>query len=338
MIKDLLRLIRIKNLVFLSVFQIILYFGVLDPIFQKYGMSEILNGWQFLLLGLCVVFTAASGYVINDYYDVKIDMINRPKKVIVGNTIDRHTVMTIYIVLAIIGIAFGVALTFWLKSYTMIFVFLLVPGLLWFYSSGYKRQFLLGNIIIALCTYMVPFLFGYVSDKILHLHYDSITELGGFFMNLVNHVSQEIYIWMFAFAFFAFALTLIREIVKDQEDIIGDSEMECRTLPIVWGIKKTKTTIVFLSIATIIGVLYASHNIPFFETDKISFQYAIFMIALPLLSVIYLVIQANCKKSWEQISTFLKCIMAAGCLYTLVICYLYALNYDTTIFNLFSIK
>ena len=131
-------------------------------------------------------------------------------------------------------------------------------------------------------------------------------------MNLVNHICQEIYIWMFAFAFFAFALTLIREIVKDQEDIIGDSEMECRTLPIVWGIKKTKTTIVFLSIATIIGVLYASLNIPFFETDKISFQYAIFMIALPLLSVIYLVIQANCKKSWEQISTFLKCIMAAG--------------------------
>lgn len=316
--KDYIKLIRWPNLLFLGALNALVYYMVVCPILNIYSIKLDNELWIFILLIISNIFIAAGGYVANDYFDTKIDEINRPTKVIVGKTKTRKQVAVYFQILFGIGIIAGIILSILLKDYTLAFVYITIPGLLWFYSSSYKRQFLIGNIVVGICTFLVIFIIGYAANTALFNQYDELIYQ--------TNIITEIYKWTASIGLFAFLLTLIREIVKDMEDIEGDREMECRTMPIVWGINKSKIVVAVLSTITLLIVAYFTfYKIPF-ENDPVSIKYFIFGIVLPFVVMFYLLGKAQSRRDFAQISLLLKYIMAVGSLYCVFIYYLILLN------------
>ena len=156
--KDIMRLVRWSNLLFLAALVWLMEKWVAVPILDNAAFGEQLPWYLLLLLILATVFIAAGGYVINDYFDVKIDRINRPDELIVTRSISKPAAMRLSIILSGTGIVCGLIAAVLLRSLTIGMLFILIPGLLWFYSSSYKRLFMVGNLIIALLAATTPML------------------------------------------------------------------------------------------------------------------------------------------------------------------------------------
>jgi 4-hydroxybenzoate polyprenyltransferase len=205
---------------------------VLMPILQKYGFEISAIDLNFVLMALATVLMAAGGYVLNDYFDVKIDAINHPDRLIITNTVSKQKAMLYYQLLTGVGVLLGLLLAFRVNSFTLAFVFIVVPGLLWFYSSSYKRQFLIGNIIVALLAALSVLIVAIVELSVLEQRFGKLL--------FETPIPGQFYTWIGGFSVFSFLLTLLREIIKDIEDEKGDREMECRTMVLKWGLSKTK--------------------------------------------------------------------------------------------------
>lgn len=324
-----LRIIRIKNLIFIALIQYLMGQAVITPILQSFGFESALEPTMLWILILATVFIAAGGYILNDYFDIKIDSINKPEKLIVGNTISRGRAMLMHQILTGIGVLAGLFLAFYSQSYTIGFIFIVVPGLLWFYSASYKRQFLIGNLVTAFLAALSILVVGILQLAFLQKEYDSLV--------FETPIPNTIYSWIGGFSFFSFIFTWIREIIKDIEDEGGDREMECRTMPIVWGIFKTKLFLYTLIILTIGGLFIINElYIPF--EGSLTLRYIIVGILLPNLVLIYLLFTAKNKVDFHQISSLCKAIMASGVLYSLIFYYLQAKTYGISLFNLFIVK
>lgn len=322
-------IIRWKNLFFLAIVQWLMQYAVVLPLLQVFGFDAPKNNFLFWLLMLAVVLITAGGYVINDYFDVKIDRINRPESIIAGDKISFKNSMRFYQILTGLGLLTGLATAYSAKSITLGLVFLFTPGLLWFYSASYKRQFLVGNLIVSLLTALSVFAVGILAVAQLKISYGVLLA--------ETPVPKAIYAWTGGFAVFAFLLTWIREIIKDMEDIHGDSEMECRTMPIKWGLNKTKRFLYMLIVFTILLMLYVVFQHISFE-GSFTFRYLLFGLILPLMSLAILIYQSNNKTEFHKASRLSKFIMLAGVLYSLVFYYLLAEKFGITLFGLFLAK
>ncbi len=150
------RLIRYPNLLIIIVTMLSIRYGIVYPFLKLYGFDFVLSNLDFALLVLSTVFIAAGGYAINDYFDVRIDMENKPKEVLVGNKITRRMTMAIHNILSILGVLLGVFVSYRVGKLSFSFIFVLISGALWFYSTIYKRRLLVGNFLIALLTGIVP--------------------------------------------------------------------------------------------------------------------------------------------------------------------------------------
>ncbi len=321
------KLVRITNLCFIILVQFLMYRVVIIPIMQVYGFPIIPAGINLCLLIAATVFVSAGGYIINDYFDTKIDLINRPDSVIIGRKIDKNRVMRFYQVTTAIGIFCGLILSYRTKSSTLAFIFIVVPGLLWFYSSNYKRQFLTGNLVISFNTAL----------SVLVVALTHMVFLSNLYGNIIYQtpVSKVIYSWVGGFAAFAFMITWIREIIKDMEDEKGDREMECRTMPIIWGIKSTKIFLYILILITI-AALFIVNNIYIPFEGTLTFRYILFGIVLPLIILIYLIYKARYPADFHQASTLAKFIMLIGVLYSFIFYYLEAKTYGISIISIFG--
>ena len=144
-----LKLIRFRNLIFIAYIQFVIRQVVLLPVMQVYGFEYSQGVSLFWLLVAGTVLIAAGGYALNDYFDIKIDALNHPETQIVGKDLTRRAAMGVYVATTLTGIIFGLIVAVLCKSFTLAFIFVIIPGLLWFYSSSYKRQFLTGNIIVS---------------------------------------------------------------------------------------------------------------------------------------------------------------------------------------------
>ena len=241
------RLTRPNNLLFLIILLGVMEKWVAEPILAQYQLGPQLSWWQLLLLIAAVVLIAAGGYVVNDYFDVKIDAINRPDKLVITRDVTKEEAMMLFRGLTAAGIVSGIALSIVLKSFLLGCVFVIVPGMLWFYSSSYKRMFLVGNLVIALLSGLTPLLVTFANAAALRLTYGP-DHFGS--MYVVN----EMFAWTGGFALFAFLCTWIREVVKDMQDVEGDRELECHTFPVKWGETATKIFVTVLILITC-GVL-----------------------------------------------------------------------------------
>ncbi|MDD4990660.1 MAG: geranylgeranylglycerol-phosphate geranylgeranyltransferase [Paludibacter sp.] len=302
---------------------------VLMPVLQTYGFeneSEMVS--IFLLMG-ATVFIAAGGYVLNDYFDVKIDAINKPDKQIVSNTVSRNAAMRLYQILTAIGIICGLILAFWGRSFTLGFIFVVVPGLLWFYSASYKRQFITGNLIVSFLAALTILVVGITQLAFMQKEFGKLI--------FETPIPAQFYSWIGGFAIFSFLTTWIREIIKDVEDEKGDREMECRTMPIKWGVAKTKIFLYCLISFTVIGLFLVNEFFIQFP-GTLTTRYILFGIALPYAALIYLIAKSKTAANYHQASTLSKVIMLIGVLYCFIFYYLQAKTFGISLFNLFIVK
>lgn len=333
-----LNLIRYKNLLFIAALQCLMYYCIIEPVLLTFQINNPMSGFQFLLLLCSTLCIAAGGYVINDYFDTRIDEINKPDKVIIGKLISKKTASLLHQILTGIGVLSGIIVAYSCRSFTLGLIIVMVPGLLWFYSASYKRQFLIGNLVVALNAAFALLVVAIATASFLsnpQAYGDLIYE---------TPIIRIIYTWVCGFAIFAFLSTLIREIIKDMEDIKGDREMESRTMPIVLGIAKSKMVLYALIVVTLALLFYLQFQhidkFIFFGTEKssLSLRYLIFGISLPFAFLSYLIIKAKGKRDFHQASTFVKFIMGLGSLYSLVFYFLLAKAQGLALFGLFLIK
>lgn len=314
-----LKLIRVQNLLFILLIQYLIRQFVVVPLLLTHGID--VSGqklYLFLLMG-ATVFIAAGAYALNDYFDLKIDAINKPDRQFVGKSISRRMAMLLHQILTVIGVLLGVALSYFTKSYSLLLIFIVIPGLLWFYSASYKRQFVVGNVVVALVAGLTVFLVGVVEVAVLRQQYYSQVVNTG--------IAEQIYAWTGGFALFSFLLTWIREVIKDMEDIEGDREMECRTMPIIWGIGKTKIFVIGLIISTIILLFMVYYYwIPF--RDNLGLRYLVFGLLLPLLVLSYTLIKARVAADFRSASGIAKFIMLLGLCYSPVLYYQFVRLYQ----------
>ncbi len=242
---------------------------------------------RFLLLCASVVLTAAAGYIINDYMDVMLDLINKPGKVIVGNTISRRWAMFLHLLIN------GLALFFALLISKKIALLVLICAIcLWLYSQFLKKTYLAGNLLVAALTAFTIW--------ILFVFNPNIMQAG---------------IWVYSL--FAFGTTLIREIIKDAEDLRGDQKFKSRTLPIVVGIRKTKNVLFFLQVVLIflcmvfctsfVALSYSSQSI-----FVVFLLYMLGLVILPMFAQAWMIKIADVKKDFTRLSLLSKLVMISG--------------------------
>ena len=303
------RLVRWSNLLFLAALIWLMEKWVAVPILDKAAFGEQLPWYIVLLLMLATVLIAAGGYVINDYFDVKIDRINRPDEVIVTRTVSKPAAMRLSIILSGIGIGFGIVLAILLRSMTFAILFIIIPGLLWFYSSSYKRLFMIGNLIISLLAALTPMIVAMANVAILQLRYATILP----YTTLVH----DLYAWLGGFALFAFLLTWIREIVKDMQDQMGDRELECHSMPVVWGDQWTKLFVTVLIVLTLAIIGYLWYQVLPFERawSSLSTRYIVFGVVIPLLGSLGLLWSAKIPSDYKTCQQLVKFTMLLGMLY-----------------------
>ena len=309
--KDIMRLVRWSNLLFLAALIYLMEKWVAVPILYKAAFGEQLPWFITLLLALATVLIAAGGYVINDYFDVKIDRINRPDELIVTRTIPKPTAMHLSLSLSGVGILCGLVIAILLRSMTLGILFILVPGLLWFYSSSYKRLFMIGNLIIALLAGLTPMLVAMTNVAQLQLRYAPILPY--------TSLEHDLYAWLGGFALFAFLLTWMREIVKDMQDQMGDRELECHSMPVVWGDTWTKIFVTALAVLTlaIIGHLWY-RVLPFpIGWNSLSTRYIVLGIITPLLGALWLLWAAKIPSDYKNCQQLIKFTMFLGMLYSI---------------------
>jgi 4-hydroxybenzoate polyprenyltransferase len=312
-IKPYLQLLRVGNLAFLAILLFVMEKWVATPLLQLAQFREQMPWWVLMLLIISTIFIAAGGYVINDYFDVKIDRINRPEDLVVTRIISRDGAMHIFQVLTILGIAMGLAVAWWSRSWTMAMIYIVIPGLLWFYSASYKRQLLVGNIVVAFVSALVPLLVAIANaDYLRHLYGEALAY---------TPIVGQLYVWLSGFSLFAFLMTFVREMVKDIEDIKGDREMECRTIPIVWGEMTTKiiSSVILLITMALIGYLLWS-VLPFpCEWSTLSTRYVLFGLLVPILCAIVLLWAAKTPMEYRRTQLIIKFAMFMGIMYSFVI-------------------
>ena len=304
------KLIRVKNLIIIALLQSLLRYGLLLPMLKFYEIAPVLSDFRFALLVIVSILLAASGYVINDYFDVKIDKINRPSKVIVGNVFHRRSVLLMHVFLTFTGVFIGLFLSYIYKKENYALMFILIPIVLWFYSTKLKKQILIGNLVISLLTALVPYF-------VVSLEFSALIKAYGEAI-IDTPACSTAWFWTTGFAFFAFINNLIREIIKDMEDEKGDRKEGCRTLPIEMGIKNTKIVVIVITIASIMALWALYLVIPELKNSTITLYYFIFLLSVPLLLLILSVYKAKTAKNFHRSSQISKIVMLFGILFILV--------------------
>jgi 4-hydroxybenzoate polyprenyltransferase len=305
-----LNLIRYKNLIIIVLLQFLLRYGLLIPILNYYGVSPELSHVRFGLLVLATVLLAASGYVINNYFDVSIDRINKPENVVVGREVHRRTALLLHVIFTITGVFIGLFLAYISRKENYALMFIVIPGLLWYYSTTLKKQMLVGNLTIALLTALVPFV-------VVSLEFATLARVHG---NAILHseACSTAWFWTAGVAFFAFISTIMRELIKDMEDVEGDRETGCRTLPVEMGIDYSRSIVIILSIASIAALWLILLFVPQLRTSYITWGYFFLFLTVPYILLAFRTARAKTKRDFAFISRLSKIIMLMGILFIIV--------------------
>jgi 4-hydroxybenzoate polyprenyltransferase len=264
---------------------------------------------HFFLLMLASVFIAAAGYIVNDYFDINIDEVNKPQRMVVDKIIHRRGAIALHFIFNTAGIACTVlALSFWEKWY-LILANLGCMALLWFYSTTFKKQLLIGNIVIAVLT----------AWTILIIFFSKVSLYDAF--GTGNEAVHKFFRIAILYAGFAFITTLIREAVKDMEDRDGDEKYGCKTMPIVWGMHASKVYVAVWLIALIAILVIVQVYVLQFRWWWPAVYNSV-LIVLPLLYIFFRLLRAGSIKDFHALSSWIKFVMLTGIL-SMVFFYFY---------------
>ncbi len=294
-----LRLIRWPNLLFIVLAQVLFLFIVFPALTTRGAFHTNEDYVQIVMFMLASVFIAAGGYVINDYFDVRIDAVNKPEKLVIGKIIKRRWAIVWHLVLSFLGLLLTAYISFYNESYTILAGNIICVVLLWAYSVHFKKSLLLGNLMIALLTAWVIF-----------SCYEIIMVRYGYYWSVSP---PELLKGAIFYAEFAGLLTLIREAVKDAEDVEGDRAYGAHTMPIKWGIPGFKIYTGVLCLMMLLGIgslaVYAYIAGYIFVT-----AYAVILIIAPMIVFLKKLYTASTSRHYHILSNLVKLIMLAGIL------------------------
>ena len=296
-----LRLIRWPNLIFIALTQNLFYFSVFNSFLIQPGYGH--KHFLFYLLVLASVVIAAAGYIINDYFDLQIDAVNKPQKVIVDRLVKRRWAIVWHFLLSALGILLSFYISFKIDNWIIFIANIFCVALLWFYSTTFKKKLLSGNIIIAALTAWVIVVVYFFSGADIIVWQSGTTPFD----------VRKLFKFCILYAGFAFIFSLIREVVKDLEDMNGDAKYDCKTMPITWGVPVTKVfTAVWLIVciaALAIVQLYAWQS-----GWWMSAVYCIVFIIVPMIIILKKLYKAVTPADYHVLSNIIKYIMLAGIL------------------------
>ena len=296
------KMIRLPNLFFIALTQILFHIAVLDTILLPLGTRPAIDGLNFILLVVSSVLIAAAGYIINDYFDINIDQINKPTANVVDKIVSRRWAMAWHFVLSGIGILLS-AWVAWRTGFWYILLGNFMCVLLLFgYSVSLKRKLLSGNILISLLTAWVILVIGvaeFTSPVFTNL---KIVEASGKIIRI-----------SFLYGGFAFISSLIREAIKDIEDMQGDEKYGCRTMPIVWGVNAAKVYIAVWLVVILALLIILQVYVARFEWWW-AMAYSIVFIIVPLGLIFLLLFRAKEHNDYHRLSNWTKLVMLTGIL------------------------
>ena len=297
------RLIRWPNLVFIALTQCLFYYCIIVPALPAayYEQAHALTPRLFVLLVTASVLIAAAGYIINDYFDINIDQVNKPDKMIVQKIINRRWAIFLHLALTFTGLV----LSTWVALQTTLFIILaniICALLLWVYSTTFKKKLLSGNIIISALTAWTVLVLYFATNTSLSLGITDSNVSGGM---------HTIYKFAALYAGFAFIISLIREVVKDIEDMEGDARYNCKTMPIVWGVPAAKVFVgVWLVVLT--GALVVVQFYVLQIGWWLSALYVLLLVIAPLVYTLKKFYQAQTPAHYHQVSNLVKLVMLTG--------------------------
>ena len=296
------RLARWSNLLFFALTQLMFYYCIVAPIFFVSHVEPNLTDGLLFLLILSYVLVAAAGYIINDYFDLNIDQINKPDKVMIDKYIGRRWAIIFHLLFSFSSVGIGIYIDLRTHVHIVALANFIYGFLLFIYSLSLKKKFLIGNILIA-------FLLAWVIVVI------TCCEANQFTLSLQHRIinTQKLLRYTILYAGFAFIINLIREVVKDMEDVEGDRRYGCRTMPIVWGINATKVfvavwMIVLIAILSLLQFYALQLHWWFFSL------YCIVAIIYPLIRAFKKLFLAQSPEDYHGISTIIKIVMLTGIL------------------------
>lgn len=297
-----LKLIRYQNLLLLAFMQLVFRY-----LFLKQSAVDLaLTDFNYILLIIATVSIAAGGYVINNIMDQDTDAISKPQNRVVGVSISETVAYNWYIGLTILGVAIGFYLSNVIYKPTFASMFILVATLLYVYATNLKQIPVVGNIIVAALLSVSIVIIAFF-DILPAIDQDNRLRMKEAFSILMDY------------AIFAFIINLIREIVKDLEDMDGDYQTGMNTLPIAIGIQKTKAVVGVLTVIAILLLAYYLKN-SLYELDY-TIYYALVFIIAPLVYFGAKLINAKAKKEFHHLSMILKVVLFFGILSIAVIVY-----------------
>lgn len=274
------------------------------------------DGIDFFLLVFSTVLIAAAGNIINDYFDVKADRINKPEKLIITKHIKRRWAILVHWIFN--GIAFTIAVYLSVKYQSLWFVFihLLSINALWFYSMLFKRKILTGNLVIAGLTALVPLLvmIYFKVGNSIHLAYSEFDP--------DSWVAIIDYRIIYLLAIFAFIQNLAREIVKDAQDVKGDKLIYVKSLPMVLGEKKSLYLVSLLLLTLPFFYVWISiQNFDLMIGSSGFFAGTMPFLLASLLNLVVILLIFSKNKSLKLYNNLIKVSMLLGVLATYYLAY-----------------
>ncbi len=288
-----LKLIRAGNLTFIALTMYLIKYGLFEP----FGVDITLNLLGFTLLVLAVVCVAAGGYVINDIFDVPADLQNKPERTFINRKISEKSAYRLFFILNIVGVGLGFYLSNMIGRPGFSAFFIFGSAILYLYNSQFQQTILVGNILVSLIVGLIPIGVGL---------YDLLPAI-----TPQNQQTQStIFSILIDYSIFAFLINLIREIVKDQQDINGDYNAGYRTLPIVLGKTRTNKALFIAGLLPLAFLIFYIYQYLFEHISAV--LYSLFLLVAPLLFFQVNIWSAKRKEEYARLSMLLKVVLLFG--------------------------
>jgi 4-hydroxybenzoate polyprenyltransferase len=277
--------VRGYNIPIIALAQYLSAIFILAP--EKRALSIILD-FQLFIIVLASSLTIASGYIINSFYDSKKDLINRPNKSQLDRLVSQKTKLRVYF-----SLNFFVALIAFFVSFRAVLFFSVYIFLIWFYSHKIKKYTLIGNLMAAFLA-VLPF-FGILLYFYLKMPLYEIENNSAKLSVILSHAS------------FLFLLILIREMIKDLENLKGDLANDYKTIPIIYGEEVSKKIITGLTLTTIVPVYFLINVYDVGYMDI--YFYSCFIVLIFFLLYMW---KWNTKEQYVLLHNVLKFLIVSG--------------------------
>ncbi|MCY7311264.1 MAG: geranylgeranylglycerol-phosphate geranylgeranyltransferase [Bacteroidota bacterium] len=302
-----LKLVRLPNLFFMALTQVLFQVCIYYTLYKGNIPPEDLV--RFVLLVLASLLIAAAGYIINDYFDINIDEVNKPDKMVVDKVIHRRWAIAWHFLLSGGGIILTILAVPFAQKWYLVLANILCVALLWFYSTNFKKNLLTGNIVISLLT----------AWTILIIFFSKVDLADAFGAGDTNQT--KFFRLTILYAGFAFIISLIREAIKDMEDMPGDAKYGCRTMPIVWGVNATKVyAAVWLVVLIAILIILQVYVLQF--KWWLAVAYSVPAIIFPLMVILFKLRKSTNTRDFHTLSTMMKSVMLTG-IFSMIFFYYY---------------